>query len=290
MLIRKMRWNNMKKKKLEKLQPVVQRTADNVPFFIPKVYLEGERPEDKKNRFVSPIYGNKVKDDIVVPRTSEKKVDVDRLYEPFRGYKKLTKEEEIKRYGEPYAEFPKINSSSKKVNTIKEEEQVVKTPQEIEEIIQGNYKESYVKPKDDFEPFNMQTYNEPIDDDSFYYEEDEEDDSNDVSYLFGNDQRTYVEDFFSEIEEDEDTNEPSLFEKLTSKKYNFEEKEVIKEEVKKVELKPVKKEEIKDDDSFGFTNYKLPPISLLNRTVEKKNTDDSWIQENIDKINKTLKL
>ena len=94
----------MKRKK--KLIPPYERTPDDKPF---QVYEILEKPAKKRqeyrpNRFVSPIFGQNVKDEVVVPIKTSQRRDMDKL-DPFRTKPQLTKEERVRKYGTAYPEF-----------------------------------------------------------------------------------------------------------------------------------------------------------------------------------------
>ena len=93
-----------KKRKLERIIPGFTRTDDNREFFIPQISII----EDKKtlrNKFVSPIFGKAIKDEVIIPQDRQGEGDFDKKYDAFRSKKKLTKEEAKRRYGHQYYEF-----------------------------------------------------------------------------------------------------------------------------------------------------------------------------------------
>lgn len=96
----------------ERIVPGVERTPDTRTFFIPKI-AEIEDKETMKRRFVSPIFGKQVKDDVVIPNDRSNAGDIDKKYDAFRSKKVLTKEEAKKRYGDSYYEFQTINNADK---------------------------------------------------------------------------------------------------------------------------------------------------------------------------------
>ena len=99
-----------KKKNLKpRIVPGFQRTEDNRPFFIPKI-SKLEDKETMKKKFVSPIFGTSVKDEVIVQNDRKYYGDIDKKYDAFRKKKKLTKEEAKKRYGSSYYEFLSVNN------------------------------------------------------------------------------------------------------------------------------------------------------------------------------------
>lgn len=82
---------------------VTERTEDTVPFEIPEI-IEEKKPYEQEN-FVSPIFGRKVKDEIVIPNPYKRSGDQDLQFDGFRTKPRMTKKEMIKRYGTAYPEF-----------------------------------------------------------------------------------------------------------------------------------------------------------------------------------------
>ncbi len=97
--------------KKKKTIVVEKRTVDAVPFVIPEISIEDEN-NYKKNRFVSPIFGTKAKDEIVIPNPTVRQGDYDLQYDTFRTKPKLSNEEKKKRYGSEYHEFDMVKGSN----------------------------------------------------------------------------------------------------------------------------------------------------------------------------------
>ncbi len=93
-------------KRRKKLVPPYERTPDDKPFQVFEILEKAkqEKKEYRPNRFVSPIFGVNVKDEVVIPIKTSRKRDLDKL-DPFRTKPRLTREERIKKYGTPYPEF-----------------------------------------------------------------------------------------------------------------------------------------------------------------------------------------
>ncbi len=246
-----------KKNKMEKIVPAKRRTFDSRVFIIPQIETGEEKKTEKLNAFVSPIYGKSVKDEVVAPNQS-KKGDIDRLYGPFRGDKKSTKEDEINKYGEAYPEFPKINKQK--------EEKFVQKPVENEtyDVINN------VLVKDE-----------------------------DTSKYYFNEEKYYKDDYkYEKIEKINDTDDSDsdyIFDNHVVNEDDFEEekpqiKEVVRPEIKKEIRSEINNKVQKDEkeDTEPLLNYRLPPVSMLNKAPLNKEIDNTWIQENIDKLNKTL--
>ena len=96
----------------KKKKPIVveERTADTVPFEIPEIIRE-KKPYEQEN-FVSPIFGRKVKDEIVIPNPHERKGDQDLQFDTFRTKPKMTREKMIEKYGTAYPEFNVVRGST----------------------------------------------------------------------------------------------------------------------------------------------------------------------------------
>ncbi len=102
------------KRKKKKLIPPLKRTRDEVPF---QVYEIQEKKKDKpvaakrENRFVSPIFGRYVKDEVVIPIRSKVSRDMDNL-DAFRTKPRMTKDERIRKYGTAYPEFDLVRGKN----------------------------------------------------------------------------------------------------------------------------------------------------------------------------------
>lgn len=96
----------------KRLEAVKERTVDTVPFVIPQIEKRIEKGKYKKNRFVSPIFGTKVKDDIVIPNPYKRTGDIDRQYDSFRTKPRMTKEDLKRKYGSEYPEFDLVSGSN----------------------------------------------------------------------------------------------------------------------------------------------------------------------------------
>lgn len=90
---------------------VTKRTPDTVPFDIPHIGEE-ENGKYKKDRFVSPIFGTKAKDEIVIPTPHQRQGDLDLQFDSFRTEPKLTPEAKKEKYGSEYHEFDMISGSN----------------------------------------------------------------------------------------------------------------------------------------------------------------------------------
>jgi len=98
--------------KKKRIDAVRKRTPDTVPFVIPEIDDGTKKYAYKKNRFVSPIFGTKVRDEIVIPNPHVRSGDKDRQLDSFRVNPRLTKEDRIKKYGSEFPEFDLVSGSN----------------------------------------------------------------------------------------------------------------------------------------------------------------------------------
>jgi len=96
----------------KRLEAVKERTVDTVPFVIPQIDKRSEKDNYKKNKFVSPIFGRKVKDEIVIPNPYKRTGDTDRQYDSFRIKPRMTKEDIKRKYGSEYPEFDLVSGNN----------------------------------------------------------------------------------------------------------------------------------------------------------------------------------
>lgn len=91
---------------------ITKRTPDKVSFVIPGIKIEEEDNGYKKNKFVSPIFGTKVKDEIVIPSPFERTGDLDLQFDSFRTEPKLSNKVKKEKYGSEYHEFDLVSGSN----------------------------------------------------------------------------------------------------------------------------------------------------------------------------------
>lgn len=129
--------------KKKRIEAVEKRTEDTVPFVVPQIKTKEAKTKYRKNRFVSPIFGTRVKDEIVIPTPFKRTGDIDRQLDSFRIKPKLTKEDMKRKYGSEYPEFDLISGNN------------------LEEALNRQNKHlKEVKKFDDYETFERKT--EPI--------------------------------------------------------------------------------------------------------------------------------
>ncbi len=99
-------------KRNKKIKPPYKRSADIEPFQLYEIVEETEKKEGyQHSHFVSPIFGQHVKDEVVLPIKTKRNQDLNKL-DPFRTKPRLTKEERIRKYGTAYPEFDLIRGHS----------------------------------------------------------------------------------------------------------------------------------------------------------------------------------
>lgn len=105
---------------------VEERSEDRKPFIIPLIPEGPEKKPYQKNRFVSPIFGTKTKDEIVIPSPHKRQGDLDRQLDSFRKVPKYTKEQLKEKYGTEYPEFDLISGGNLEEAIKKQEERASK--------------------------------------------------------------------------------------------------------------------------------------------------------------------
>lgn len=89
-----------------------------VIFQYPKIEgIRGTKKTYTKQRFISPLFGRAVKDDIVLPHVPESIGDSTKRFDAFRTKPKLTDDEAIKKYGSKYYEFTNIITNQSRAET-----------------------------------------------------------------------------------------------------------------------------------------------------------------------------
>ena len=274
-----------KKKKPERIIPGYSRTEDNREFFIPQI----NKIEDKKtlrNKFVSPIFGKIVKDDVVIPQDRQGKGDIDKKYDAFRSKKKLTKEEAKRRYGHQYYEFMRVDSSS--INKVYSEEGLSN-----EDLHKKPEEEIQVSPED-----IIRDHTKAVSVDEFFKTASEtiEEEKHEIDEL------DVLKDIVTENEEDEEIVSEIIEEEKEDDEIIYENTEEMDKEIEEISFsddfeyqeytppvvpkdkKPVESQE----PGFNYSQYELPPVTLFKKTKAKTEEEPAWIKENIDIINQTM--
>lgn len=206
---------------------VTERTEDTVPFEIPEI-IEEKKPYEQEN-FVSPIFGRKVKDEIVIPNPYKRTGDQDLQFDGFRTKPRMTKKEMIKRYGTAYPEFNLVRGRN--LN----EAMSLQTKRKEERMLQSNGT-SVELSKERVEPVENQT------------ERSKQDEGQPSTPL-------------TKIEEKETVKQPQVKKTLMTKSSNKETSKYVLPTIDLLE-KPMRKEV----DNDAWVNNQ---IDILNRTFEE---------------------
>jgi S-DNA-T family DNA segregation ATPase FtsK/SpoIIIE len=168
---------------------VEERTEDHKPFVIPIIPEGPEKKPYQKNRFVSPIFGTKTKDEIVIPSPHKRQGDLDRQLDSFRKVPKFTKEHMKEKYGTEYPEFDLISGRNLEEAIRKQEERASKSKSRKHNGEQLSFEkdldEAVISPTEDERNYeNIKTddipkpsFDEPIDNSA---EDDGYDDESDI--------------------------------------------------------------------------------------------------------------
>ena len=299
-------------------------------FIIPQipddcVGLRVYKNEFRKTQAVSPMEGQYTKDVVVVPEFDNHD-DLDIAYDSFRVEKKLTKDDEIKRYGRRYHEFQSVDDMldtseyEERKEHIKEErsgiginfgivyeadELIVEAPKKTVSQVKSVEKPNiYFKehiPGDD----ELDVEFKPIDVNNEIKEEREDVFVKPIQRIFDFPQKPILEPVIDEsipktivverprpvIEEKvEDSNIPPFISEL--KNFNNEPKvyDSPSVSVEKTnihdEIRSKNNERIIVPDKYA--DYKFPPLSLLNPINNDAIVEPEWIQDKIASINETL--
>jgi len=278
----------------DRIVPGVERSEDTREFFIPQISKLADK-EMRKQKFVSPIFGKSVKDEISFPTDENTKGDIDKKYDVFRKEKKLTKEVAKEKYGNSYYDF--FSVTNKDLSKIHQDDlsadDLLKRKQS-EEVVAEENNELPVK-EHNIDEVSMETFFEaakehqgkkaeasPVDDvlrDMGMFEDETAEDSLD-------------EERFQIIEED-DILFASSDEKITNvpEEVSFDD-EFDYVETPVIKAKPIAKEtleKLQKQVSDDFSSYRLPPVTLFKKSkARKSDEDESWINNDIDIINQTM--
>jgi DNA segregation ATPase FtsK/SpoIIIE, S-DNA-T family len=245
------------------------------PFKIHQISkLKGIRhkKEFEKTPFVSPMFGNKVKDVVTVPIATHDPSDKTKKYDAFRTGKKLSEQEAVEKYGTKYYEFNNFINEKTRVELLGKtydgiEEKLEEKPREDKHIIApiGFSKST---------PIIHEIVNEQLDDTPPVIET----------------EAHYVDDYDMEpIEAMEESPQievkSSIFDriKITSPQKEKKVTPIIEE----VETKDV--EPVIDPPKKTFKTYQLPSVSMLEKRTQNLEDKPDWLLQQVDVINQTLK-
>lgn len=274
------------------------------------VGLRNLRQQFEKTIAVSPMEGIYTKDVLEVPENGSEH-DIDLAYDPFRVEKKLTKEDEIRRFGHTNHEFPSIDSQIDKSKYIREEkkvepeekgtvginfgvvEEIVETPNFTESVVNPHihFGESYISNETDIEFERISISNDIV-------EEQEEYIAKPVARApeFMQVQQPPIDESIPKTivygKAPTPTPEPPVQINVQSFITPIKEEEVY---IDTPVIKPVEETKVQVPQQMSFiyedkyANYKYPPYSLLNPINEQDTKEPEWVYERIETINSTLK-
>ncbi len=246
-------------------------------FVIPQIPNEPFTLKDaneyyEKSRFVSPMFGDKVKDIVVIPKN---KIDGDigKRYDAFRD----EKDKFVKKEQDNFREFKNTIITKEYIRdnlgheyVERKEEPVILKEEKEEELFYGIgvSKEQFLNDS------NLNYENEKIssvNDFSFDFSIDDEKIENNGEDILNNNVIEEVKEFNFSFNEEEITNEKEIINEV---KENF-----IKEKVEPKKSPIIHK---------SFDKYQLPPKELLKKGEEHYMEKEPWIDDHIEIINNTL--
>ncbi|MDD3865699.1 MAG: DNA translocase FtsK [Candidatus Izemoplasmatales bacterium] len=285
-----------KKITLERIIPGYERTEDKREFFIPKI-SELEDKETSKQKFVSPIFGKHVKDEVVVPLERSSSGDIDKKYDAFRKHKKLTKEEAKLRYGDSYYDFNTIRNAdkqkilagemdtdylaTKKAEAEKQNDPSLQPSHNVPETDQVSINDFFETVRQNDKPIISTEPNTINFDDDFELSHQHSgdldvnrfgpvDEEEEASPLFGfNETKPIL------------SREETVKDHLSDPVDTFDENDINRPDDERLEL-------LRNQIITNFDNYVLPPVAILKKSAPRSSDVPSWIQKNIDIINQTM--
>lgn len=268
----------------DRIVPGFTRTEDSRLFYIPQITKLDDK-ETMKKKFVSPIFGKSVKDDVIVPNDRKFFGDIDKKYDAFRKDKKLTKEEAKRRYGSSYYEFLSVNNEDMQKIHGKElsADELLKRKQEQTSPIEPQ------KPVETSTEVPMEAFFEKAREFEREHKPEPSDLDQVLSDIEGGDLDS---DRFGPISDEEDI----LFQETETEGKQDKIKPVFADDFEYREYTPKENENVGGPDYEklreqvvqGYENYLLPPVELLRKSREKTEAEPEWVKQNIDVINQTL--
>ena len=250
---------------------VKKRTPDTREYTIMDIdYKEKDNVGEKKDGFVSAIYGREVKDDITPTRISTTPI------EDYDFVRSTPIRDTGRNSADPYPEFRKVQPLKKEeelsnTHTVEVKEEIIEKPVEVqpieEKVIESEVSEEKVEIKAQVHEYDETKENTQPEFDQTLF-----------SGLFG----------VNINKNDKPASEPKKVEEKASSIFSEpeEEEDPIEETPSYDEEKPNEEEEYKREVSYD--DYVLPPLNLLSDPEMRVNTNEEWNNNNIQIINQTM--
>ena len=290
-----------KKKKEEVYQS--QRAVFKIPQFV-KVEGLAKKPKFKPTPVVSPVFGHKVKDELVPENVVNKTGDVAERYDSFRDEKKISEEERIRQKGSKYWEFTNIHTDESREIYLGSsvykgkkhvEEELEEEPEIIKPIGFGNDEE--VEVASEFEKDLLKEEEKPIvhstpETESPFLDEDikpqqykkfSDDESFEDKKALDEEKPEAPTNFVSKpiIEKEDEIKEPELTFDRLDEEDEVAPSEPLEEEKEKE--KPKSKTITKKD-----VQYKFPSADVFSKKDLELDDKPEWLLNQIKVINMTL--
>ncbi len=248
----------------KRIVPPLKRTSDDTPFQVFEIVEQEKKPKFEHNRFVSPIFGKNVKDEVVIPIMTSQKRDLDKL-DSFRAQPKLSKEQRIKKYGTEFPEFDLIRGKNLQEVLDAQNDlsgRIVKASV-VDQDEQNEHAEEQHQEKPAYEACQPDTHTHESEQPSAKPKEQQQ--------------------FEARRETQPTKEEPQPVQEETKPQ---EEPHIEKEEEPKT--KPMPKDTFVKANVKASEHYQLPPLSLVSKPQEKAPDLTESIQKQIDILNKTF--
>lgn len=239
-------------------------------FHIPQIpKIEGIRGQNKyvKERFVSPLFGSDVKDEIHVPFVVHVIGDKVKKYDAFRTKPQMTDAEAKQNNGSKYYEFNDgliSKETRKKIFGIDSYEQNDNSQTKVKDVVIND-----TVVADKVEPITLKKTEETINQLPPWmrgkHVEVTPDESDDLIETYVRDEKPFVlkANFGQEVNEDELKNKDTYTQK----------NHAIKQNVR---------------TTLANANYQLPPVSMLKKSTRSSDEKPSWLLDQIEVINQTF--
>ena len=227
------------------------------------------------NHFVSPMFGKKVKDVVAVPIEIKDERDKTKSFDAFRTNKKLTEEDAIKKYGTKYYEFSNFITKETRqqffgTDATHDEDQY--ETQDQPKMVQIRPIVRVVHEKDDFEDINIEQPNhEPIEEKTHVF---------DVTETETIPQEPQLADLTPDESDEEEITIQSSF---------FGQQNDVKDTPKQDKPEVSEDTEVSEPEvKHMYGEYKLPSVTMFEKSVNDTSVKPDWLNDQVDVINKTL--